>query len=182
MTMTVRRSALLTAALAVLGAVVFAVVQPADAATPVRATYSPLGAVAEGPSGAGSAQFTAVASGSAITLTPQQVVTEDGFQFVDFGLPWDRGDITSVRVCYKVLAAGAGATYISQTRLTDMTIPPTATVRLDDGANRTSTAGACYTVATRLSPSGAVTLSLKVVFGSTGDRIQIGAIQLGGTA
>jgi hypothetical protein len=63
-----------------------------------------------------------------------------------------------------------------------MTIPPTATVRLDDGTNRTSTAGACYTVATGFSPSGAVTLSLKVVLGSTGDRIQIGAIQLAGKA
>jgi hypothetical protein len=182
MTMSVRKTALLATAAALLGALVLAVVQPANAATPVRASYGPLGAVAQGPSGAAAADFTAVASGPSVTLTPQRVITETGFQWVSLALPWDHGDITSVRVCYKVIAASAGGTYLSQTRLSDMTIPPTSTVRLDDGTNRTSTAGACYTVTTGFAPAGAVTLELKVVFGSTNDRIQIGAIQLGGNA
>jgi hypothetical protein len=182
MTSNLRRIAVLVTALVGLGALMFAVVQPASAATTVRATYGPLGAVAQGPSGAGSADFTAVAAGGSVVLTPQRVVTEDAFQWLVLGLPWDHRDITSVRVCYKVTAATAAATYISQTRLSDTTVPPSANVRLDEGTNRTSTAGACYTVPTGFVPAGAVTLELKVVFGSTADRIQLGAVQLSGKA
>jgi hypothetical protein len=176
-------TAWLATGLAVVGALVLgvvAMVPSASAATKVRASYGPVGAIAQDPSGGTSSDFTAVTSGTAVVLTPQRVITEGDFQWMTLGLPWDNGQITSVRVCYKVVAAGAGGTYISQTRLSDMTVPPTSAVKLDDGTNRTSTAGACYTVATGFTPSGAVTLGLKVVFGSTADRIMIGAIQLGG--
>jgi hypothetical protein len=173
------------AGIAVLVIGAFALVSPASAATTVRATYSPLGATANGASGPGSAAFTAAphcCPDTAVVLTPQRAIGDAEAQWMNLGLPWDNGQITAVRVCYKVSTASPGGTYISQTRLTDMTVPTSASVVLDDGTNRAGTGGSCYNVSAAVTPQGALTLSLKVVFGSTGDRITIGMVRLTGVS
>jgi hypothetical protein len=180
MTRNFGRIAGVATALGAVAALALAVMSPASAATTVRTIYSPHGASAQGPSTATPAAFTADEAGDAVVLAPQREVSEDDFQFVSFGLPWDHAGISAVRVCYKVNAAGTGGTYISQTRMTEMTVPPTGTVRLDNGTDRTSTKGECYTVRGSFTPKGTVTLSLKVVFGNTNDSILIGALQLSG--
>jgi hypothetical protein len=156
------------------------------AGVPVKERHSPIGATANGPSGPATAKFTVgpyCCPSTAIVLTPTAVSTENDFQWLDLGLPSDNKTITSVEVCYTVSPpAAAGRTYISQTRLTEMTTPNSATVRLDDGTNRTSTTPNCYTVPANVAPTGSVAIELKVVFGSTGDRINVGMIALNGTS
>ncbi len=61
-----------------------------------------------------------------------------------------------------------------------MTTPNSAFVMLDDPTNRTAAGPACYTVPAAFTPSGALTLELKVVFGGTADRITIGMISVSG--
>ncbi|MFI2663666.1 hypothetical protein [Micromonospora carbonacea] len=153
------------------------------AAVPVQARYSPLGATANGPSGPATARFTATpycCPSTAVVLTPSQVSTETDFQWAILGLPWDNTSISSVSVCYAISTAVTGRTYLSQTRLTDMTLPNSATVMLDDGTDRTAVGPACYTVPASFTPTGSVALGLKVVFGSTSDRITIGLVSLSG--
>ena len=179
------------------GAVVFAVVVvsllvtgPSTAsalspnAVPVTARYSPLGATANGPSGPATAKFTAgpnCCPSTAVVLTPTAVSTESDFQWMNLGLPWDNTSVSSVQICYAVTTAGS--TYISQTRITEMTMPNSATVRLDEGTNRLGPGPSCYTVTgpgVPFVPTGAMTLSLKVVFGSTSDRITVGMVSVSG--
>lgn len=160
-----------------------AVSGPGIAAVPVVAKYSPLGATANGPSGPATARFTATpycCPSTAIVLTPTLTSTESDFQWMNLGLPWDNTSISSVGVCYAISTAVVGRTYISQTRLTSMTLPNSATVMLDDGTDRTAVGPVCYTVPASFTPAGAVTLGLKVVFGSTSDRITIGLVSLSG--
>src|SRR5436305_7740885 len=103
----------------------------ANAATTVTARYSPLGATANGPSGPGSALFSATpycCPSTAVVLTPSRATSDADLQWMELGLPWDHTSITSVKVCYAVQTAAPGTTYINQTRLTDMTTPNSATV------------------------------------------------------
>jgi hypothetical protein len=159
--------------------------QPASAATAVQTTYSPLGATANGPSGPVSAAFVAGPSccpDTAVVLTPRRVIGEGDFQWMNLGLPWDGARVTSVRICYRVNTTTPGATYISQTRISDTTTPTSASVRLDDATDRNSATGTCYSVSTNFTPTGTLTLELKVVFGSGGDQISIGMVRLSGTS
>ncbi|MBW4718118.1 hypothetical protein [Saccharothrix obliqua] len=157
---------------------------PAPAAV-VKTRYSPLGATANGPSGPATAKFTVApycCPSTAITLTPTTVSTEGDFQWLNLGLPSDNTTITLIEVCYTVTSTVPGRTYISQTRITDMTLPNSALVRLDDPADRNSTSPVCYTVSTSFTPTGTLTLALKVVIGSTSDRINVGMVALTGVA
>jgi hypothetical protein len=157
----------------------------ANAATTVTARYSPLGATANGPSGPGSALFSATpycCPSTAVVLTPSRATSDADLQWMELGLPWDHTSITSVKVCYAVQTAAPGTTYINQTRLTDMTTPNSATVLIDNGGKHSSTTGTCYTVKTTVTPTGAVTLALRVTFGSASDRITIGLVALTGNA
>jgi hypothetical protein len=159
--------------------------QPASAATAVQTTYSPIGATANGPSGPGTAAFVAGPSccpDTAVVLTPRRVITDSDSQWMNLGLPWNGARVTSVRICYRVNTTTPGATYISQTRISDMTTPTSATVRLDDGTDRNSATGTCYSVNTNITPTGTLTLELKVVFGSGNDQISIGMVRLNGTS
>lgn len=152
-------------------------------AVAVTARYSPLGATANGPSGPATAKFTAgpyCCPSTAVVLTPMAVSTENDFQWMHLGLPSDNTSVSSVQVCYAITTAVVGRTYISQTGIADMTTPNTSFVRLDDGTNRTAVGPACYTVPASFTPTGAMTLELKVVFGSTSDRITIGMVALSG--
>lgn len=154
-------------------------------AVAVQARYNPIGATATGPSGPASAKFTAgphCCPSNALVLTPKQVIGEADLQWLDLGLNWDNAGITSVDVCYAISTSVVGTTYISQTRVSEMTTPNSAVVRLDDGTNRTTPTANCYTVPASFTPSGALSLSLKVVFGNVNDRITIGMVKVGGVS
>lgn len=73
-----------------------------------------------------------------------------------------------------------GRSYIRQTRISTMTMPNSASVVLDDGTDRTVAGPACYTVTAGFTPGGAMTLGLRVVFGSTADRITIDMVSVSG--
>jgi hypothetical protein len=98
---------------------------------------------------------------------------------MNLGLPWDNASVTAVRVCYAITSA-AGGSCISQTRISSMTTPNSALVLVDNPSNRASTTPTCYTMKTGFTPTGALTLELKVVFASTSDRITIGMVSLTG--
>ena len=91
----------------------------------------------------------------------------------------DGATIRGVVVCYRIVTAKPDSTYISQTRLTEMTTPNVATVRHDDGTNLTSTLPVCYTsMGSPFTVHGTITLELKMVFGSTSDKILVGGLTL----
>jgi hypothetical protein len=91
----------------------------------------------------------------------------------------DGSTIKGVVVCYNVITAKPGSTYISQTRLTEMTTPNVTTVRHDDGTNLTSIAPVCFTSkGSDFTVRGTITLELKMVFGSTSDKILLGGLSL----
>jgi hypothetical protein len=144
--------------------------------------YSPLTATAVGPAGPPSKLSVGPYSGpsTALLVIASSVVSETDFQWVQLGLTVPDGTtIRGVVVCYKVITAKPDSTYISQTRLTEMTTPNVATVRHDDGTNLTSTAPVCYTSkGSAFAVKGTMTLELKMVFGSTSDKILIGGLSL----
>ncbi len=155
----------------------------APAAVAVHARYSPIGTTANGPSGPATAKFTAgpySAPSTAVVLTPTSVSTENDFQWAQLALPSDNTSVSEVQVCYSIITAVVGRTYISQTRITDMTTPNSALVRLDDGTDRTAAGPTCYTVPAAFTPTGSMSLGLKVVFGSTSDRILLGMVAVSG--
>ncbi|MEU0934269.1 hypothetical protein [Embleya sp. NPDC005971] len=154
-----------------------------SASTSVQTRYSPLGAIASGPAGPATAKLTVApycCPSSAVVLTPQQVITDRDSQGMNLGLPSDNTSVSAVEVCYAVLSATVGRTYISQTRVTDMTLPNSALVSFEDNTDRTAVGPACYTMPAHITPTGAMTLRLSVVFGSTADRITIGMVKLTG--
>ncbi len=82
--------------------------------------------------------------------------------------------IEEVIICYEVSNARS---FISQTRLAEMTTPDHATVVHDDPTHLTSTTPATYSSAVSgLVPSGAVTLELRLNFQNTSDEILLGAV------
>ena len=108
----------------------------------------------------------------------QQVTTDTvgDLQWVDYPLQLSNQlKIKQVITCYKLDSA---ASFISQVRLSRSKSPPTSTVVYDDGTDLTSTTGACHNgmVASFISVSGEITLSLRLNYASTGDAIDIGAI------
>ena len=146
---------------------------------------SPLNGIAVGPSGPASAVIHAqpyCCPSTALEIGADEVAEENDLQWVNFGftLPIENNmeAISGVEVCYKITSTVAGRTYISQTRLTDMTTPNTATVKLDDATNRTELGPQCYITNGNVTHEGTVTLALKVVFGDTADAIIIGSTRL----
>ncbi|MCI5222308.1 MAG: hypothetical protein D3924_06460 [Candidatus Electrothrix sp. AR4] len=146
---------------------------------------SPLGGIAVGPSGPASALIHAqpyCCPSTALEVRAESVVEEGNFQWVNFGfsLPMEKNmkAISGVEVCYEIKSAVPGRTYISQTRLTDMSIPDAANIKVDDGTDRTELGPQCYVTSGTLTPDGTVTLALKVVFGDTSDAIIIGSTRL----
>ena len=83
--------------------------------------------------------------------------------------------IKGVTVCYDLTNE---ASFISQVRLSEETVPPSATVVHDDGTDLTSTDPTCYDspVSGGIQPNGAITLSLRLNFANMTNRIDIGAI------
>lgn len=145
-------------------------------------TYSPLPAVGVGPSGPATAKIEVepfCCPSTAIVVTAKAPVAEGDFQWVNLGLPGPIGpEIESAEVCYSLKTAEKGGTYISQTRLTDMTTPDAAHVRTDDATDRKAPGPTCYKIEVGFVPKGTVTLALKVVIGNAGDEIRVGMVKL----
>lgn len=136
--------------------------------------------VAAGPAGVSGAMFTvshAVPVNSA-ELTPDAPIADGDFQWLHLPLTVPTSDsagrIAGVSVCFRTTSR-TGSAFISQTRLTQQLTPGPALVVLDDGTDRSSPTGACYTVtpAAPLTPGGVMQLSLKVVMGDLSDSIEI---------
>lgn len=150
-----------------------------------QVVQSPLGGIAVGPAGLRDVKIYAApycCPSTALEVRAKEVISELHFQWVNFGFnlarEGDQKPISGVEVCYEIKSAVPGRSYISQTRLTDMTTPNVALVRFDDGTDRTDLGPQCYTVDVGYIPQGATTLALKVVIGDLGDSIIIGSTRL----
>lgn len=153
--------------------------------TITEVVQSPLGGIAVGPAGPRDSRIYAApycCPATALEVRAKEIVTENHFQWVDFGFSvareGNRKPVSGVEVCYEIKSEMTGRTYISQTRLTDMTLPNAAFVKVDDPTNHTDPAPQCYTVKAGYIPEGVVTLGLKVVFGDVNDSIVIGSTKL----
>lgn len=120
---------------------------------------------------------------TALVVRARQPIGEsDHIQWVQLDLPVPTGSaargITGVEVCYQINTAAPGSTYISQTRLTEMTTPDQARVRMDDPTDRIDRGPACYSVPAAISPTGSIALHLRVIFGNARDEIVLGGVRL----
>lgn len=144
--------------------------------------FSPLTAVPEDATGARSLVLGVAPYGDAIEVTATEPVAEGDNKWVVLGLTTQANKVMKgVQVCYQVITNSPGSTYISQVRLTTMTTPDFSTVIHDEPTNLTSTTATCYTTNTakhKPKVGGTTTLSLKMVFGSAGDKITIGGVKL----
>lgn len=143
-------------------------------------TYSPITATVSPTLHATIRVEQAVSPPQALLVT----ATEPGrLEFVNVDLPLPLGTaapkVVGVKVCYQIEASNPGSTYITQTRLTEMTTPNEAPIMVDDPTDQTALGPTCYVVDNfSVSPRGSVVLGLGVVFGSTDDKILIGGITL----
>jgi len=84
--------------------------------------------------------------------------------------------IKSITVCYELSHASS---YISQVRLVQESVPPSALIVHDDPTDLTSTDPVCVESAVNNhQPQGAMTLSLRLNYADTAHHIDIGAIGL----
>lgn len=141
--------------------------------------FSPLGASPGGPSGPATNKLTVkpyCCPSTALEISATSAINENDLQWVN--IPLDgiiAGPISSVTVCYQVM--GAGDSYISQVRLTEMTTPDKAMVMLDDPTDLKSKSVTCYTAKTNYSIKGTATLALRIVL-APGGKINIGGISI----
>jgi hypothetical protein len=142
--------------------------------------FSPLTAQAVGPAGPPSLLTVGPHAGpsTAVVIKSGGVVKETDLQWIQLGLTVPGGiKVKAVVVCFQVV--GRGSTYISQTRLTQMTTPDVALVVHDDPTNLTSTLPVCYkSKASGFTVSATITLELKIVIGRKSDKILVGGIAL----
>jgi hypothetical protein len=103
--------------------------------------------------------------------------TPGDYKWVSMGLRLPpNGQLEEVIICYEVSNVRS---FISQTRLAEMTTPDHATVVHDDPTHLTSTTPASYNSAVSgLIPTGAVTLELRLNFQNASDEIILGAVGL----
>jgi hypothetical protein len=144
--------------------------------------FSPLGAVAVDVTSRPSSVVSVVPGpASGVTLRASAPVRSTDSQWVLIALPvMDGLAVRGVGLGYQVRSVAAGSTYIAQTRLTSMTTPDATTVKHDDATQlaspqpvvRVSDVIPAFTV------KAAITLELKLVFGSADDSISIGGLQL----
>ena len=142
--------------------------------------HSPLLGIPVGPSGPPSllAVTPDPSPSTVLRVTAKDSVGEKQFQWVLIPMSMPTGSITAVQLCYQIVTAKPGSTYISQTRLTRTTVPASALVIHDDPTNLTSTTPVCYVSKAGTEVAGTTTLALKMVFGSPDDAIRIGGIEL----
>jgi hypothetical protein len=163
---------------------IFAMIFVAGYAYAESIWFSPLTAIPVGPAGPPSDLIVTpyCCPSTAIKVTASQMVTDNDSQWVLIGLTAQENKaIKAVQVCYQVDTSSPGSTFISQVRLTKMTGPGEALVIHDDSTDLIATNATCYTsntVKPKPKVSGAITLGLKMVFGSTSDKIRIGGVKL----
>ncbi|MCA9903238.1 MAG: collagen-like protein [Anaerolineae bacterium] len=137
--------------------------------------YSPLAMIAdENAAGHTNLELVRATSGNTLRVTTQQA---GDLQWLNLPLiVQDNLAIKAVIVCYDLSSASS---FISQVRLAEETVPPSALVVHDDGTDLTSTDPVCAESAVNnYQPNGALGLSLRLNFANTTDRIDIGAIGL----
>ncbi|WP_339134870.1 MAG: hypothetical protein WGN25_16485 [Candidatus Electrothrix sp. GW3-4] len=161
------------------------VVDSATAQEVQSVVRSPLGGIAVGPSGLATAVIHTrpyCCPSTALEVYTDEIVGEENLQWVLFGfsVPIEKSmrEISGVEVCYEIKSDLPGRTYISQTRLTDMSTPDAAYVQVDDSTDRTELGPQCYISNGHFKPDGSVALHLKVVFGDPDDTITIGSTRL----
>ncbi len=112
------------------------------------------------------------AAGTTLRVTTTQA---GDLQWLNLPLVLDsRFAIKAVTLCYDLSNASS---FISQIRLTEETLPPSALVRHDDATDRTSVASVCVdSPVGNLEPEGSMTLALRLNFASTAHHIDIGAV------
>ncbi len=142
--------------------------------------FSPLTAQAVGPAGPPSLLTVGPHSGpsTAVVIKAGGAVKETDFQWIQVGLTVPGGTkVQAFVVCYQVV--GEGKSYISQTRLTQMTTPNVAVVMHDDPTNLTSVVPVCYTSKVGgFVVNGTITLELKIVIGRKTDKILVGGLAM----
>jgi hypothetical protein len=112
------------------------------------------------------------ASGNTLRVTTAQA---GDLQWIHqpLALPTNLG-IQAIITCYRLSSA---ASYISQVRISEETVPPSATVRYDNPTDLLSTTPVCAeSPVASLRPNGAMTLSYRLNFASTTDWVDFGAI------
>ncbi len=132
--------------------------------------HSPLGFVSGNPDLTIDVDFTA------LNTAPRVRASQSGdFFSVNLGLTLPSNVIIDeVTVCYESSNAG---TFISQTRLTQMSSPESASVIHDDPTDLTDLGPTCYTsVVPSRTVGQATTLSLRLVYANASHTIRIGAI------
>ena len=143
--------------------------------------FSPLNAVPGGPSGPATNKlkvqpYCCPSTAIEITALNNGAITDTDLQWVEIPLNGiQSGQIKDVTVCYQVM--GTGDSYISQVRLTEMTLPNTATVMLDDGKNNNSKTPICYTTPAVFEVKGTITLALRIVL-APNDKILVSGISI----
>jgi hypothetical protein len=118
---------------------------------------------------------------NALAVRARRVIVETDSQAVNIPLTVHAGELTSIKVCYKITTARRRSTYISRMTLSSMTSPPAQLTLLYDITHLWSTLPACYTSRPyrgAVTVAGALRLSLTTVFGSPNDVILIGAIEI----
>jgi len=115
----------------------------------------------------------------ALEITANTVVSDLDEQWIifPFAVP-DGASITGVRINYYVNASDPSITYISATRLTQMTAPDVAYVMMDDETDLTGPGPFDHTSYASYTVEGATQLDLKVVIGNPADSIVIGGIEV----
>ncbi len=115
-----------------------------------------------------------------VTSTSTSPVGAVDEQWVQIGLPAEgQKQIKGLEVCYQVSTANPGSTFIETVKLTRMTAPDTPFILFESTTPLDSTTPLCQDFS--ISPKtvkGAITLSLRMVFGDAADSIKIGGIKL----
>ena len=141
--------------------------------------YSPIGAIAAGPDGP--AKKISIrpycCPSTAIEIRSERDISDNDQQWVNIPLSVPGGTIKSVTVCYSIKTSEPGKTFISQVRLTKMTIPDSAAILHDDDTDLVFAASDCYTINPDTVADGALTLALRITM-KRSDAIHIGGIAL----
>ena len=141
--------------------------------------FSPLSAVPVGPNGPASNKVKVSAyccPSTALEISTNVPVGENDFQWINIPLDGlNAGMIGKLVVCYQI--QGAGGSYISQIRLTEMMAPNAAAVKVEDSTDLNSTVPTCFSTKAGYAVNGTTTLALKVVM-RPGDKIIIGGITI----
>jgi hypothetical protein len=145
--------------------------------------FSPINALAVGPNGLATNKATVTPYCCPSTAIE---ISSGGNTIADNDLQWiliplngiNAGNISGVTVCYQVMGKSGGAlSYISQVRLTEMSLPNNAAVKLDDPTDLKATTPTCYTAKTNYSVQGTTTLALRIAL-AAGDKIIVGGITI----